>query len=108
MTKLLDKEVEEFNKIFLTKDKVIEQRTLGWCFTDYFYEQFRQSLTRYARAVIEEAIPEEKLLETGRGVDYFGTPSQPTFTGAEKMAFNTCRTKFKENLEKLLGSKEDK
>jgi hypothetical protein len=97
MTKLLDKEVEEFDsKIkelgfhlgYLQKPRIEKLKDL-----------FRQSLTRYVRAVIEEAMPEE---ETGQDSLEAMHPAR-----AFKVGFNTCRTRLKANLERLLGSKEE-
>lgn len=63
MTKLLDKEVEEIvQKLFTTnKGERMEIRHQG--FGNCTPDNIRQSLTRYARAVVEEAMEELKYHE---------------------------------------------
>ena len=101
MTKLLDKEVVGIKEKYRISDTTFSIDTvceINEADMDEFLLELRQSLTRYARAVVEEAMPEEE-----NPMKYMSR-----FYKDKAEGFNECLTKFDRNVERLLGSKEDK
>ena len=90
----LQKEIELFRKQF-PYDIFVSAHQDWTCGAIELF--LRQSLLRFTKSVIEEAMPEEKTEDNDRSfyIDY-----------DRKKGWNDCRTKFKKNAESILKDNE--
>ncbi len=74
-----------------------EAEQCEYCYTVRFplIEKYKQSLLRFTRSVIEEAMPEEKKIIQPECVE-------DVESNREAYNFNTCRAQFQENVERIL------
>lgn len=113
---LLQKEMDAFRKLFpaqasptgfglryflnTPKNKVLWKKETAKHIEEMAEDFLRQSLPRFTRSVIEEAMPEE------RGTKNYSNSHEATMNSDKDYGFNTCRTQFQENTERILSDNE--